>query len=224
VHDDAIRFATVPKRRKHPMALFGLALPLILALAACAGRSSYPDPPAAPAPVAEGALDYLIEPLDTLSIFVWRAPDLSTTALVRPDGRISVPLLEDTLAAGRTTTELAADLQDRFMPFVQEPLVTVSVVGLGFSTGSLQAVRVVGEARSPGAVPYQDDLSVLDLMVAAGGLGEFAAGNRALLIRRNDQDESVYGLRLTDLLEGGDMSVDVPLLPGDVVLIPRSLL
>jgi polysaccharide export outer membrane protein len=174
--------------------------------------------------VVDEARNYRIAPLDTLSIFVWRAPDLSTDVLVRPDGRISMPLAEDVQAAGLTPTELARDLEDRLAEFVQAPSVTVSVVGFAFGDAGDQTIRVVGEARSPTSVPYQENLSVLDVMVAIGGLTEFAAGNRALLIRRAGGEETVYNLRLDDLLGGGDTSVDVPLLPGDIILIPTSLL
>lgn len=202
---------------------------MILVLAGCTAGRDYPAPPATPVALDQETQLYRIAPLDSLDIFVWRAPELSSSALVRPDGRISVPLVEDVEAAGRTPVELARELEEKLAEFVQTPSVTVSVASFGFGGADDQTVRVVGEAQAPSSVPYQRGLSVLDLMVAVGGLTEFAAGNRALLIRRaeaegEDAEEQVYRLRLDDLLDGGDTSVDVPLLPGDIILVPQSLI
>jgi len=200
------------------------AVLLLVTLGACSPASQYPAPPAELSPVVDDARSYRIAPLDTLSVFVWRAPNLSTDVLVRPDGRISMPLVEDVQAAGRTPTELARLLEERLAEFVQSPSVTVSVVSFAFGDAGDQTIRIVGEARTPTSVPYQDNLSVLDVMLAVGGLTEFANGNGALLIREQQSEETVYNLRLDDLLSGGDTSVDVPLLPGDIILIPTSLL
>jgi polysaccharide export outer membrane protein len=201
---------------------------MILMLAGCAPGGNYPAPPATLAAADEATQLYRIAPLDTLDIFVWRAPELSASAIVRPDGRISVPLVEEVEAAGRTPTELARELEEKLAEFVQAPTVTVSLSSFGFGGAADQTVRVVGEAQAPSSIPYQSGLSVLDLMVAVGGLTEFAAGNRALLIRRAGADEAgdeqVFRLRLDDLMSGGDTSVDVPLLPGDIILVPQSLI
>jgi polysaccharide export outer membrane protein len=206
---------------------------MVLVLAGCTPGRDYPAPPATLAEFGQETRLYRIAPLDSLDIFVWRAPELSASALVRPDGRISVPLVEEVEAAGRTPMELARELEEKLAEFVQAPSVTVSVANFGFGGAADQTVRVVGEAQTPSSVPYQSGLSVLDLMVAVGGLTEFAAGNRALLIRRaaadddgdgDGREEEVYRLRLDDLLDGGDTSVDVPLLPGDIILVPQSLI
>lgn len=168
------------------------------------------------------APDYLIGPLDQLEIFVWRAPELSTKVTVRPDGRISTPLVEDMVAAGKTPSVLATDLEGVLREYVRSPEVTVIVSN--FSSTYDQQVRVLGEAQQPIALPYQAGMTVLDVMVAVGGLTEFAAGNRAVLIRGQGEDRQSYRLRLNDLLRKGNISANVPVLPGDVILIPESAL
>lgn len=169
---------------------------------------------------AEESPDYLIGPLDQLEIFVWRAPELSTNITVRPDGRISTPLVEDMVASGKTPSELARDLEGALRKYVKTPEVTVSVSS--FQSTFDQQVRVLGEAQSPIALPYQAGMTTLDVMVAVGGLTEFAAGNRAVLIRGSGADRTSYRLRLNDLLRKGDINANVPVLPGDVILIPES--
>lgn len=171
--------------------------------------------------VAE-APDYLIGPLDQLEIFVWRAPELSTKVTVRPDGRISTPLVEDMLASGKTPSQLARDLEKSLGTYVKAPEVTVIVSN--FSSTFDQQVRVLGEAQRPIALPFQSGMTVLDVMVAVGGLTEFAAGNRAVLIRGQGAERASYRLHLDDLLRKGDISANVPVLPGDVILIPESIL
>ncbi len=169
---------------------------------------------AAPSP------DYLIGPLDALEVFVWRAPELSTKVTVRPDGRISTPLVEDMVAAGKTPTQLAKDLERSLSQYVKSP--QVSVIVSNFTSTFDQQVRVLGQAQKPIALPYQSGMTVLDVMVAVGGLTEFAAGNKAVLIRGKGQDRQSYRLRLDNLLRKGDISANVPVLPGDVILIPES--
>lgn len=174
---------------------------------------------------ASGAIDaspeYLIGPLDQLEVFVWRAPELSTNVTVRPDGRISTPLVEDMRAAGKTPTELGQDLEKTLRQYVKSPQVTVSVSNFTSTFG--QQVRVLGEAQRPLALPHQAGMTVLDVMVAVGGLTEFAAGNKAVLIRGKGDDRQTYRLRLNDLLRKGKISANVPILPGDVILIPESI-
>jgi polysaccharide export outer membrane protein len=170
---------------------------------------------AAPSP------DYLIGPLDQLEVFVWRAPELSTKITVRPDGRISTPLVEDMVAAGKTPTRLAKDLESALGRYVKEP--QVSVIVSNFTSTFDQQVRVLGEAQKPIALPYQSGMTVLDVMVAVGGLTEFAAGNKSVLIRGKGEDRQSYRLRLDDLLRKGNISANVPVLPGDVILIPESM-
>ncbi len=170
---------------------------------------------AAPSP------DYLIGPLDQLEVFVWRAPELSTKVTVRPDGRISTPLVEDMVASGKTPTQLAKDLEKTLSQYVISP--QVSVIVSNFTSTFDQQVRVLGEAAQPIALPYQSGMTVLDVMVAVGGLTEFAAGNKSVLIRGKGEERQSYRLRLDDLLRKGNISANVPVLPGDVILIPESI-
>ena len=170
--------------------------------------------------VAATAPDYLIGPLDQLEVFVWRAPELSTKVTVRPDGRISTPLVEDMVAAGKTPTQLAKDLEGSLGVYVKSP--QVSVIVSNFQSTFDQQVRVIGEAQKPIALPYQSGMTVLDVMVAVGGLTQFAAGNKSVLIRGTGEDRQSYRLRLDDLLRKGKIGANVPVLPGDVILIPES--
>ncbi|OFX01702.1 MAG: hypothetical protein A3E78_05085 [Alphaproteobacteria bacterium RIFCSPHIGHO2_12_FULL_63_12] len=165
--------------------------------------------------------NYLIGPLDQLEVFVWRAPELSTKVAVRPDGRISTPLVEDMVAAGKTPTQLATDLEAELAEYVKSP--EVSVIVSNFQSTFDQQVRVIGEAQKPIALPYQDGMTVLDVMVAVGGLTQYAAGNRSVLIRGVGEDRQSYRLRLDDLLRKGKIAANVPVLPGDVILIPESI-
>ena len=164
--------------------------------------------------------DYIIGPGDTLQIFVWRNPELSTSVPVRPDGRISTPLVEDVQAIGKTPTALARDLENVLKQYVQEPIVNVIVTGFIGPFG--QQVRVVGEAARPQAIPYRANMSVLDVMIAVGGLTRFAAGNRAIIYRSIEGKDETQRVRLDDLLKDGDVSANIKVLPGDVVIIPQS--
>ncbi len=193
------------------------ALILVLVLAACGG---HPDAPTrAPGPVTE-APDYLVGPGDQLNIFVWRNPELSITVPVRPDGRISVPLIEDLTAAGKTPTALARDIENVLQQYVQDPIVTVIVTA--FVGPFSQQVRVVGEATVPQAIPYSENMSVLDVMIRVGGLTDFAAGNRSVVVRKVKGRQQVFRIRLDDLLKNGDVSANVAMLPGDILIIPES--
>lgn len=167
------------------------------------------------------APEYLIGPYDQLEVFVWRAEELSTNVTVRPDGRISTPLVEDMLAAGKTPTRLSADIERVLSAYVKDPEVTV-IVGQ-FSSTFDQQIRVIGEAQQPRAIPYQMGMTVLDVMLSVGGLTEFAAGNRARLIRGRGENEQTFRVRLNDLMRNGDVSANAPVLPGDVILIPETL-
>lgn len=177
--------------------------------------------PESSAAAAAASPDYLIGPLDQLEVFVWRAPELSTKVAVRPDGRISTPLVEDMVAAGKTPTQLAKDLEGALGRYVKTPQVTVIVSN--FTSTFDQQVRVLGEAQKPIALPYQSGMTVLDVMVAVGGLTNFAAGNKSVLIRGQGEQRQSYRLRLDDLLRKGNISANVPVLPGDVILIPESI-
>jgi polysaccharide export outer membrane protein len=197
-------------------AILGLGLAAATVLAACASHGA--APPAASAQADENT--YLIGPGDSLQIFVWRNPDLSTTVPVRPDGRISIPLVEDIESAGKTPTQLARDIESKLKKFVTDPVVTVIVSN--FVGPYSQQVRVVGEASEPKAVPYRQKMTALDAMIATGGLTPYAAGDRATLVRTVNGHQQSYNLRLGDLLKDGDMSANVPLEPGDVIIIPQS--
>lgn len=198
-----------------PKVVFAALLAALVA--ACVGA---PDAPTkVPSSLAETP-DYLVGPGDQLDIFVWRNPELSISVPVRPDGRISVPLIEDLPATGKTPTALARDIEGVLQQYVQDPIVTVIVTG--FVGPFSQQVRVVGEAAVPQAIPYSEDMSVLDLMIRVGGLTEFAAGNRAVIVRNLEGRQRVFRVRLDDLLKDGDISANVAVLPGDVLIVPES--
>lgn len=166
--------------------------------------------------------NYIIGPLDGLQIFVWRNPELSTTVTVRPDGRISVPLIEDLAATGNTPTQLARSIEEQLKVYIQNPVVTVIVSG--FQGPFAQQVRVVGEAAEPQSIPYRANMTLLDVMIAVGGITEFASGNRARLVRFDggSGNQSEYRVRIDSLLKDGDISANVRIEPGDVIIIPES--
>jgi len=166
------------------------------------------------------AANYIIGPGDSLQVSVWRSPELSVTVPVRPDGRISTPLVEDIVAAGRTPAELGRDIETRLKKFVSDPIVTVIVSS--FVGPYSQQVRIVGEAVTPKAIPYSAHMTVLDAMIAAGGLTPYASGNRAKLVRTENGHQVSETVRLTDLLKDGDMSANTELRPGDIIIIPQS--
>ena len=163
---------------------------------------------------------YIIGPGDNLQISVWHNPELSTNAPVRPDGRISTPLVTDVVAAGRTPEELGHDIETRLKKYVSDPLVTVIVSS--FVGPYNQQVRIVGEASTPKALSYLAHMTVLDAMIAVGGLTPYASGNRAKLVRRINGKETETTLRLSDLLKSGDLSANTELQPGDIIIIPQS--
>lgn len=164
--------------------------------------------------------EYVIGTGDQLQIFVWHNADLSAHVPVRPDGRISIPLVEDIPSAGKTPTELARDIEVRLKKYVQDPTVTVIVdnfVGL-----PSQQIRVVGQATTPKALPYRADMTILDAMIEVGGLTPYAAGNRAKLTRMVNGKPVATTVRLQDLLQDADLSANAPLQPGDIIMIPQS--
>jgi polysaccharide export outer membrane protein len=198
------------------------ALTILMLAAASGSARSQVDAGGAPAPVPGDATaqDYVIGPGDSLEIFVWRNDELSATVPVRPDGKISTPLAEDVVAVGKTPTELARDIETILSEYIRAPKVNV-IVAEALSASS--QVRVVGQAVNPRAVPYREGLTVLDVVIDAGGLGEFAAGNRAKLIRkRPDGTHENIKVKLENLLEDGDMSQNLAVQPGDVLIIPES--
>jgi polysaccharide export outer membrane protein len=163
---------------------------------------------------------YVIGPGDMLQISVWHNPELSTQVPVRPDGRISTPLVIDMVAAGRTPEELGHDIETRLKKYVSDPLVTVIVSA--FIGPYSQQVRIVGEATTPKALPYLAHMTVLDAMISVGGLTPYASGNRAKLVRRVNGKETETTLRISDLLKSGDLSANTELAPGDIIIIPQS--
>ncbi|MBA4444221.1 polysaccharide biosynthesis/export family protein, partial [Cylindrospermopsis raciborskii CS-506_C] len=166
--------------------------------------------------------EYVIGPLDELTIFVWRNPELGAQVQVRPDGRITTPLITDMPAVGKTPKMLADDITLQLSQYIQEPL--VSVIVNKFAGTFSQQVRIVGATTKPASIPYRANMTLLDAMIAVGGLSEFAAGNRARLIRFDKQTggQTEYGIRLADLLRKGDSKANVMLMPGDVIIIPES--
>lgn len=163
---------------------------------------------------------YIIGPGDVLNVFVWRNEELSLVIPVRPDGKISVPLVEDLQASGKTATELAREVEEVLSQYVKEPLVTIIVQGF---TGIYdEQIRVVGEATTPRALPYRTNMTILDVMIEVGGLTEFADGNQARLVRETGSGTLQAQVRLEDLIKDGDISANVPVAPGDIVIIPEA--
>ncbi|MFT7461004.1 MAG: polysaccharide export outer membrane protein [Planctomycetota bacterium] len=173
-------------------------------------------------PAIDADFNYLIGPGDRLNVFVWRNPDVSVTGIpVMPDGRISTPLVGDMTASGKTPLQLAKDIEGVLSEVIKNPLVTVTVAS--YVGGYEQQIRVVGEAATPSALPYSNDMTLLDVMIAVGGLTEFAAGNKARLVRKVNGAEQEFNVRLEDLLKGGDIKANVKVAPGDIIVIPESL-
>jgi len=178
-----------------------------------------------PAPfVASGGQageDYSIGPLDSLTVFVWRNPELGAQVQVRPDGRITLPLINDMVAVGKSPSKLADDIRDALTTYISDPI--VSVIVNNFSGNFSQQIRIVGAAEKPAAVAYRSDMTLLDAMISVGGLSEYADGNHAKLIRHDAGGKQVvYRLRLDSLLKRGDIKANVKLEPGDVIIIPES--
>jgi polysaccharide biosynthesis/export protein len=165
-------------------------------------------------------LPYIIGPGDSMGIYVFRNPELSTTAIVAPDGRISLPLVPDIIANGKTAPELSRAIEERLKEYVKEP--KVSVIVNGFVGPSSRQVRVIGEATDPLAIPYRDQMTLLDVMIATKGITRFAAGNRAVIIRRYGGPRQVIPVRLSDLVKDGDIDQNVLMAPGDILLIPQT--
>ena len=190
---------------------------VLIGLAACAGN---PELPTADFAAKTEAPLYRIGPGDSLEIFVWRNDDLSRSVTVRPDGRITVPLVEDLYVTDRTPTELAREIEKALAVYIQNPLVTVMVNG--FNGPFDQQIRVLGEAQQPLAIPFQADMTLLDVMIRVGGVTEFADGDNAILVRLSDGEMREYRVRIDSLVRDGDISANIAVLPGDVLIIPES--
>jgi polysaccharide export outer membrane protein len=196
-----------------------------LALTGCAGGGNKPQLPSASfVAMQEGpGEEYVIGPLDELTVFVWRNPELGASVQVRPDGRITTPLITDMPAVGKTPSMLAEDIKLQLSQYIQDPL--VSVIVNKFAGTFSQQVRIVGATEKPASIPYRANMTLLDAMIAVGGLSEFAAGNRARLIRFDKQSgrQKEFAVKLGDLLKKGDSRANVMLNPGDVIIIPESM-
>jgi polysaccharide export outer membrane protein len=184
------------------------------------GASTGLEPDPATVATPEESPMYQIGAGDSLAIFVWRNSELTTSVTVRPDGRISVPLINDLYVEGKTPSEVSEEIQTKLAEYIQDPLVTV-IVG-GFVGTFPQQVRIVGEATAPKAVPYRANMTVLDLVIMAGGLTKFADGNNATLVRVQDGAPKEFRVHLADLLQDGDISANFPLLPGDILIVPQT--
>jgi polysaccharide export outer membrane protein len=163
---------------------------------------------------------YLIGAGDTLNIFIWGNPDLSGAFTVRPDGRLTTPLVEDVVASGKTPSQLARSMEQRLSRYIKNPVVTVTVTG--FVGRHNEQIRVVGEVTTPLTLPYRENITVLDVVIAAGGLTEFAAGNRATIARTINGKRQKINVKLTDLVTDGDLSANIRMYPGDVLFVPEA--
>ena len=194
---------------------------LALCVVWVAGCASGPVVPPAPATLPS-TLDYtyIIGPGDGLNVTVWRNPELSMTVTVRPDGKVSAPLVDELVAQGKTPDQLAREVEKVLGKYVRDPVVTVIVTG--FVGPYSEQIRVVGEAAKPQYLPYKNKMTILDVMIAVGGLTDFASGNKATILRTAEGNKQ-YSVRLQDLLKRGDVSANVEMRPGDILIIPQSL-
>ncbi|MFN3593802.1 MAG: XrtA/PEP-CTERM system exopolysaccharide export protein [Thiobacillaceae bacterium] len=196
-----------------------LVLPALLALlVGCSTQPLYPPAPAK----APGGFDwtYLLGPGDTVNVFVWGNPEVSGSFPIRPDGKLTMNLIEDLPASGKTPTQLAREIEKNLARYIQDPIVTVIVAG---GTGPYsQQIRVLGEAAKPQTLTYRENMSLIDVMISVGGITDFAAGNKASILRVVDGKPQQFAVRLEDLLKAGDISANVEMMPGDVLIIPES--
>ncbi|NMG32262.1 XrtA/PEP-CTERM system exopolysaccharide export protein [Aromatoleum evansii] len=192
------------------------ALSLFLGVLAGCATSAHPP---APAGAAEAEYNYVIGPGDSVNIVVWRNPELSMSVPVRPDGKITTPLVEDLPALGKDASTLARDIEKALSKFIREPVVTVIVTS--FVGPYSEQIRIVGEAANPQTLPYQQKMTLLDVMIKVGGITEFADGNAATILRTAEGNKQ-YSVRLKDLVKRGDVSANVEMRPGDVLIIPQS--
>lgn len=164
--------------------------------------------------------DYIVGPGDNVDVIVWRNPEVSMSVPVRPDGKITTPLVEDLQASGKTSTQLARDIEQALSKYIQQPVVTVVVTE--FVGPYTEQIRVVGEAIKPQALPYREEMTLMDVLIEVGGMTDFAAGNKARIIRVVDGKQQQFSVRLDDLIRDGDISANVPMRQGDVLVIPES--
>lgn len=186
-------------------------------LSACAATSS--NYPPAPSAAATPDYNYIVGPGDNLNIIVWRNPELSMSVPVRPDGKVATPLVDELVAQGKTSQEIARDVEKALGKYVRDPVVTVIVTD--FIGPYSEQIRVIGEAAKPQALPYRQNMTVLDVMIAVGGLTDFADGNSASITRASEGGKR-YSVRLKDLIKRGDVSANVEMKPGDILTIPQG--
>ena len=182
--------------------------------------ASAPAPAAAPTELKAPDTNYIIGPGDSLEVFVWRNPELSVTVPVRPDGKISTPLVEDMVAVGKTPPQLARDMEKVLSEYVRSPKVNIIVTT---AASAFSLVKVVGQVQKPSALPYREGMRVLDAILAVGGLTQFASGNRARIVRTENGKETVIHVKVADLVNNGDVKWNEPLKPGDVLVVPQSM-
>jgi polysaccharide export outer membrane protein len=192
----------------------------VVVLSLAAGCSSKGDPiPAGDCPEpAGGAGDYIIGAGDSLQIFVWRHNELSSNVPVRPDGKISIPLVEDMVAVGKTPTQLARDIEELLAEYLRTPKVNIIVQ----NQGAGNQVQIIGNVNRPQSIPFREGLTLLDVMIAVGGLDDFAAGNRGNVVRQIDGRTYECRVRIEDLMEDGDIQHNINIYPGDVVIVPQA--
>lgn len=216
------------------VASFAAAAALTLCWALPAAAEDKPLPETVPVPAVKAPVpmtpdgkplpgmnsDYIIGPGDSIQVFVWRNPELSVTVPVRPDGKVSTPLVEDMIAVGKTPSLLARDIEARLGEYIRSPQVNIIVVN---PLSSFSKITVMGQVRTPGSLPYRDGMTLLDAVLASGGLAEFAAGNRAKLVRKDAAGKPIEKrVRLDDLVKKGKLKENVDVLPGDVLIVPES--
>jgi polysaccharide export outer membrane protein len=185
----------------------------------CSSTSSFPPVPDAQRNI-EVDYDYILGPGDSVEIFVWGNEELSSGSAVRPDGKLTTHLVEDLQASGKTSTQLARDIEEAYSEYVRQPIVSVSVGG--FVGIPEQSIRVMGEATDPKQINYKKHMTLLDVMISSGGLTEYAAGNSSVLVRMVDGKQVTYNLRLDDLVRDGDISANLSVMPGDIIIIAES--
>ena len=178
-----------------------------------------PSYPPAPASASTQDYNYVIGPGDTLNIIVWRNPELSMSVPVRPDGKVTTPLIDELVVHGKNSVDVARDIEKQLGKYVRDPVVTVIVTN--FVGQYSEQIRVVGEAVKPQFLPYKQQMTLLDVMIAVGGLTDFAAGNSATILRGGNAGTQ-YSVRLRDLVRRGDISANVEMKPGDILIIPQS--
>ena len=221
-----VRFTHFLKARAAKIMSTSTAIRMLMYAAGCAvvllsvGCASKPPYPAAPVVAGVADYTYVIGAGDSLNIIVWRNPELSMVVPVRPDGKLAAPLVEEIIAQGKTSTELARDVEKQLSKYVRDPVVTVLVTG--FVGPYSEQIRVVGEAARPQFLNYKKNMTLLDVMIAVGGLTDFAAGNAATILRTGEGGKQ-YSVRLKDLIKRGDVSANAEMKPGDILVIPQSL-